>query len=136
MRGKSVKRQGTVGAILLFFLLLPLAGSATVGAKQVLLTFDDGPDPRYTAEILDILQEHKIKGLFFVLGKQVEENPWLLDRLLAEGHTIGNHTYDHRGIKKMTAKGLETEVAATDSLIEKAGGPAAVYFRPPLRGLE
>ncbi|WP_245553745.1 polysaccharide deacetylase family protein [Anaeromusa acidaminophila] len=64
-------------------------------AKVVYLTFDDGPDPQNTPVVLDILKKEQIKATFFLVGTQIEKHPDLVKRLFAEGHAIGNHTYDH-----------------------------------------
>nr|WP_320145842.1 polysaccharide deacetylase family protein [uncultured Anaeromusa sp.] len=64
-------------------------------AKVVYLTFDDGPDPQNTPVVLDILKKEQIKATFFLVGTQIEKHPALVQRLFAEGHAIGNHTYDH-----------------------------------------
>ena len=73
---------------------LPTA-QAYKAAKVVYLTFDDGPDPQNTPAILDILKKEQIKATFFLVGTQIEKHPALVQRLFAEGHAIGNHTYDH-----------------------------------------
>ena len=64
--------------------------------KTAYLTFDDGPSEAVTLQILDTLKEHQVKATFFVLGSRVEGHPWIVQRALAEGHGIGNHTYTHR----------------------------------------
>src|SRR6185369_12655771 len=63
--------------------------------KIVALTFDDGPDPRYTPRILDILKQHNVPATFFLCGKSVRLNPNLARRIASEGHTVGNHTFSH-----------------------------------------
>ncbi|MBJ3773834.1 polysaccharide deacetylase family protein, partial [Klebsiella pneumoniae] len=60
--------------------------------KQVVLTFDDGPDPEYTPKILDILDRYKIKGSFFIVGENAELNPDIIKRIYQNGHEIGSHT--------------------------------------------
>ena len=62
------------------------------------LTFDDGPDPRYTPAILDILRSHNVRATFFVIGANADQNIGLIKREYAEGHDIGNHTYTHPNI--------------------------------------
>ena len=70
--------------------------SGYLHSPLVCLTFDDGPDPVYTPAILDLLAMHKIRASFFVLGEAAERFPRLVERMLSEGHTVGNHTYSHR----------------------------------------
>ena len=63
--------------------------------KEVVLTFDDGPDPTYTTQILDILDKNQIKGTFFIVGKNAMMHPELVKKMYKEGHEIGNHTFSH-----------------------------------------
>ncbi len=72
--------------------------------KIIALTFDDGPHPKYTTEILDLLNEYNIKATFFVLGKFAEQYPEIIKRQAKEGHEIGNHTYSHINVKKKYLK--------------------------------
>ncbi len=99
--------------------------------KRIALTFDDGPSDRYTAQILDILQEHGVKATFFVVGVNVEKQPDLLRRIIAEGHEVGNHTYSHPHLQKMNETTLADELARTDALIRSVAGYEATLFRPP-----
>lgn len=117
--------------IILFILLAPLPSSWAVTGKYVLLTFDDGPDSRYTPEILDTLKQYDIRAMFFIVGKQGRDNPELLRRLVAEGHTIGNHTFDHGSIEKMAGEELQAQVLMTDSVVKIADGLLPLFFRPP-----
>jgi peptidoglycan/xylan/chitin deacetylase (PgdA/CDA1 family) len=70
----------------------------TSGGKarpEVALTFDDGPSPRYTPQVLSLLKQYQAKGTFFVLGRKAEEHPGLITAMLEEGHEVGNHTHSH-----------------------------------------
>ncbi|MER2170254.1 MAG: polysaccharide deacetylase family protein [Psychrobacillus psychrodurans] len=96
--------------------------------KVVALTFDDGPHPKYTAEILDILLKHQAKATFFVVGEQAEKNPELISRQFNEGHEIANHTYTHP--LKTTLNKLEEELIQTDDLIFSITGSRPKLFRP------
>lgn len=120
-----------VSFILLLILLLPLSGGWAQTDKVVLLTFDDGPDSRYTPEILSTLKENDIKALFFVIGSQIEANPGLFQIMIKQGHTIGNHTWNHRRIDKLAEQELIDEVLQTDESISFFTGKTTVYFRPP-----
>jgi cellulose synthase/poly-beta-1,6-N-acetylglucosamine synthase-like glycosyltransferase/peptidoglycan/xylan/chitin deacetylase (PgdA/CDA1 family)/spore germination protein YaaH len=100
---------------------------------KVALSFDDGPDPRWTPRILDILKEKKAKGAFFVIGEEANKSPGLLKRIYAEGHEIGNHTYLHRHFDDVSRArlNLEWELNLTQRLFESTLGIKTLLFRPP-----
>ncbi len=98
--------------------------------KRVALTFDDGPHYKYTAEILDILDEYGAKATFFVVGELAERYPELILRELAEGHEIGNHTYTHP-LRSGSSDALLEEAAKTTELLESTFDYSPVLFRPP-----
>lgn len=99
--------------------------------KVVAITFDDGPSPVWTPQILDELRKANIKATFFMLGMHVEKYPEIARRVAEEGHEIGNHTYDHHGLIYYTDEELETEVNRAEKAIKDATGIETVYFRPP-----
>lgn len=99
--------------------------------KIVALTFDDGPSPDWTPKILDALKEENIKATFFMLGKHVEEYPDVARRVAAEGHEIGNHTYDHHVLLYYKPEELDKEIKDAQDAIYKATGVTTKYFRPP-----
>lgn len=99
--------------------------------KEVVLTFDDGPDPSYTPEILDILNRYKVKGTFFVVGENALMHPQLVKRIYDEGHEIGNHTFTHPDITSITPSRLRMELNATQRLIQGITGRSMTLFRPP-----
>jgi peptidoglycan/xylan/chitin deacetylase (PgdA/CDA1 family) len=105
---------------------------ATSGGK-IALTFDDGPDARVTPLILDTLREHHMKATFFVVGRRVEENPDLLRRIVEEGHTIGNHSYDHADMSHLTPGQIRLELQRTQNAVDKALGYhyQMALMRPP-----
>jgi cellulose synthase/poly-beta-1,6-N-acetylglucosamine synthase-like glycosyltransferase/peptidoglycan/xylan/chitin deacetylase (PgdA/CDA1 family)/spore germination protein YaaH len=98
---------------------------------KIALTFDDGPDPRYTPAILDELKAAHAKATFFVIGSQAEKYPDLLRRIYAEGHDIGNHTYTHPNIAEISLTQLRLEVAATERLLETLIDRQSHLFRSP-----
>ena len=98
---------------------------------EVALTFDDGPDPKWTPKILQILKEKNAPAAFFVVGSQAQQYPDLLDRIACEGHEIGNHTYTHRNLAESGDEQIELELNATTRLIEALTGRSTAYFRPP-----
>ena len=98
---------------------------------KIALTFDDGPDKRNTDEILDILNEYGIKATFFVIGKNCEENPEIIKRIASEGHEIGNHTYSHPRLCKISLSKLKKEIMKTEKIVYDITGVKTCLFRPP-----
>ncbi|MFI7030936.1 bifunctional polysaccharide deacetylase/glycosyltransferase family 2 protein [Microbispora rosea] len=96
--------------------------SARPKPRRVALTFDDGPDPRWTPRLLDLLREHHAKATFFVLGARVAEHPELTRRLVAEGHEIGNHTYTHADLAAVPAWRVRVEMSLTQKALAAAAG--------------
>ena len=101
------------------------------GEHEVAITFDDGPDPQWTPKILDILRAKGVKACFFLVGKNCEDYPGLVQRIVAEGHEIGNHTYYHRNLAVMSEWQMELELTATQRAIESYTGRSTTLFRPP-----
>jgi cellulose synthase/poly-beta-1,6-N-acetylglucosamine synthase-like glycosyltransferase/peptidoglycan/xylan/chitin deacetylase (PgdA/CDA1 family)/spore germination protein YaaH len=97
----------------------------------VTLTFDDGPNPKWTPQVLDILKARGVPAAFFILGRNAEDYPDLVRRILAEGHEIGNHTYTHANLAEMSAWRMRLELDATERLIESITGISTTLFRPP-----
>jgi peptidoglycan/xylan/chitin deacetylase (PgdA/CDA1 family) len=93
--------------------------------KQIALTFDDGPTPEVTCKVLDILNEFEVKSTFFCIGKNVENYPELFDRILNEGHAVGNHTHNHLNGWKVNTKAYIKDVEKAKTKIESN------LFRPP-----
>ncbi|GGF97978.1 polysaccharide deacetylase family protein [Paenibacillus abyssi] len=103
----------------------------TIHKNRIALTFDDGPDPEHTAQILNLLKKHDTKATFFVIGKKLKKHPELGKRIVAEGHDIGNHTYNHPDLAKLSAEEIKEELAKTDRIIKKITGKKPAIFRPP-----
>ena len=99
--------------------------------NQVILTFDDGPDPEYTPQILDILKKENVPAAFFVVGMEAENNLPLLKRIFKEGHEIGNHTFTHPNIAEVSNERASAEMESTRLLIEAITGRSTVLFRAP-----
>lgn len=102
--------------------------------REVCLTIDDGPDPRDTPEILDLLAQHRARAIFFVIGKKVERHRALCRRILAEGHLLGNHTYSHPASHwwALPASLVEREIARGNEALLTATGSRPVWFRSPV----
>jgi len=99
--------------------------------KQVALSFDDGPDPKWTPRILDILRNKGVKGTFMLIGEEAAENVGLMQRVVREGHEIGNHTWSHPDISGISVRQLDLELKFTERLFESKLGIQPLYFRPP-----
>jgi peptidoglycan-N-acetylglucosamine deacetylase len=99
--------------------------------KNIALTFDDGPHPEYTPQILDILKEKNVKATFFVIGQNVAKYPELTNRIIEEGHVVGNHTFTHPFTYGLDSDVLIREIQATQNIIQEVTGTSAKYFRLP-----
>lgn len=110
--------------------ILELPPGTATGSSMV-LTFDDGPDPRYTPGILDTLARYGVRAMFFVCGEMAAENRDLLRRMAAEGHVIGNHTWTHPLIPKLSRPALVSEIGRTSEVVQQTVGEAPVWFRAP-----
>lgn len=98
---------------------------------KIAITFDDGPHPYYTEQLLDGLQERNVPATFFVTGKQAEAYPELVKRMQDEGHLIGNHTYSHIQLGKGNRKIYIEELVKTNEVIKEITGEETQYVRPP-----
>lgn len=99
--------------------------------KKIAFTFDDGPRPKITEEILDVLKENNAKATFFILGYNGKKNMKVLKRIKDEGHTIANHSYSHPNFSKLSMKDIKKELQLTQDIIFEVTGEKGKYFRPP-----
>lgn len=99
--------------------------------KKIALTFDDGPHPVYTQEILDILAEYNLKATFFVVGENAEWFPELVRKELEAGHEIGNHTYTHANLRKAQYDSVLNEILGTEKAIYENTEFRCHLLRPP-----
>lgn len=99
--------------------------------KVAALTFDDGPTPNGTTEILRVLDEMQVKATFFLIGSELEKNPAEGRRIVAAGHEIGNHSYSHVRMLLVSPAFVRQEIEKTDQLIRAAGYTQPIHFRPP-----
>lgn len=95
------------------------------------ITFDDGPHPKLTPRLLDMLKERGIKATFYVIGKNVAQYPEIMQRMVAEGHEIGNHSYSHPSLTKIGEAGVGEEITKTNEAILQACGARPTTMRPP-----
>ncbi|MXY27462.1 polysaccharide deacetylase family protein [Candidatus Poribacteria bacterium] len=100
--------------------------------RVVALTFDDGPNPPYTDRLLDILAEHNVKATFFMIGNRIEKYPETLQRAIAEGHQIGNHSYSHPVLGFCPPAYIQREIERTDDLLRQAGVTDELVIRAPI----
>jgi len=98
---------------------------------KVLFTFDDGPDAKWTPKILDLLDSRGVKAAFFLIGENAQARPDLVQREFAEGHTIGNHTFTHPDLARVSALRMEVELNVNERLLEWITGRQPRLFRPP-----
>ncbi|MDD5262795.1 MAG: glycosyltransferase [Methylacidiphilales bacterium] len=98
---------------------------------DVTLTFDDGPDPKWTPKVLDILKEEKVHAVFFLVGRQAERYPDLVRRIVTEGHEIGSHTFFHPDLSEAYPEQVRLELNSTQRLLQAITGHSTILFRPP-----
>lgn len=111
--------------------MIRLVASSMEERPRVALTFDDGPSRKYTPKLLDGLKERGIHATFFLMGKNIEGNEELVKRIQEEGHLIGNHTYNHVQLNKISAALAKEEIEKTSNEIYKITGEYPTYLRPP-----
>lgn len=107
-----------------------IAGEEDV-AKKIALTFDDGPHPRYTEQLLDGLKERKVVATFFVTGENAQNYPNIIRREQEEGHLIGNHTYSHIQLTSGNRETFREELVKTNEILENITGEKVSFVRPP-----
>ncbi|WP_068781451.1 MULTISPECIES: polysaccharide deacetylase family protein [unclassified Paenibacillus] len=99
--------------------------------KQVALTFDDVPDPRFTPQVLKILKREGVKATFFVVGSRAKKHPDLVRQIHRDGHIIGNHSYTHNQFKKHSMQEFQSEILRTEKVIQNIVGYRPKLIRPP-----
>ncbi|MEI6674795.1 MAG: polysaccharide deacetylase family protein [Verrucomicrobiota bacterium] len=107
----------------------------TVADKYIAITFDDGPHPQNTPRLLDMLRARNIKATFYMVGSNVELYPQVVRRVVAEGHEIGNHSYSHRLLSKLSDSDVRSELTRTRDAIVRAAGVSPHSLRPPYGGM-
>ena len=120
-----------------------ISGATGVSYSQVrtqlpyiAMTYDDGPHPRNTPRLLDMLRQRNIKATFYVIGRSVNQYPQITRRIVAEGHEIGNHTWSHPNLSKMSNSAVRTELNKTRDAIVAACGVQPRTMRPPYGALK
>jgi len=99
--------------------------------RVVALTYDDGPNPPYTDRILDVLAREKVHATVFLVGRAVAAYPKTVRRIVADGHAVGNHTWDHRHLVLLAREGLRSELRRTDDALQQTAHVRTRLMRPP-----
>ena len=99
--------------------------------KKIALTFDDGPHPYYTGQLLKGLREREVKVTFFITGQNVEKYPEIVKEMYGDGHLIGNHTYYHTQLTSRNAEDFKKELVMTNEAIKTVTGEDTIFVRPP-----
>jgi peptidoglycan/xylan/chitin deacetylase (PgdA/CDA1 family) len=105
--------------------------SVNTSRPFVALTFDDGPHPELTPQLLDILRQQGVRATFYVIGRNVDTYPEIARRIVSEGHEIANHTYNHPHLTQVGAARLDSEMTRTTDAIVRATGRRPTNMRPP-----
>jgi peptidoglycan/xylan/chitin deacetylase (PgdA/CDA1 family) len=111
--------------------LKPLISQGSSAKPEIALTFDDGPNPTYTPQVLNILQQYGVSATFFVIGDQVQAYPNLVQQEHAAGHIIGDQSWNHPHLTTLAAADIHTQLSNTSGAIEQATGVRPSFFRPP-----
>lgn len=98
---------------------------------EIALTFDDGPDPTYTPQVLSILEQYNVHATFFCVGDHVQDSPALVQQEYAAGHIVANHSWNHPDLTTLPADEMHTQLSITSDAIEQATGVRPSFFRPP-----
>ncbi|MEW6623535.1 MAG: polysaccharide deacetylase family protein [Bacillota bacterium] len=105
--------------------------SGPTNTNRVALTFDDGPDGKYTPQVLDVLKQYKVPATFFLIGERSARYSWVVDRIFKEGHLIGNHSWSHPNLAKVSRERLEQEISNTERILHEITGKNTALIRPP-----
>ncbi len=100
--------------------------------RIVALTYDDGPNPPYTERLLEVLAKHNVKATFFMIGNRIERHPETVNRVIAEGHQIGNHSYSHPLLGFLPPFYVRREIERTDNLLQQFNITGEIMFRAPV----
>ena len=100
--------------------------------RIVALTYDDGPNPPYTDQLLDVLAKHDVKATFFLIGNRIEKHPETVNRIIAEEHQIGNHSYSHPLLGLLPPAYVQRQIERTDDLLRQVGVIGEIVFRAPV----
>lgn len=128
---KALDLLNRLSSSLKFQVFGELVNQVDTTQKVVALTYDDGPNPPYTNQLLEILQRHQIKATFFVVGKAIEKHPETVQLLLSKGHELGNHSYSHKPLLFKKPGIIWSEIEKTDQILRQLGVKREIHFRAP-----
>jgi peptidoglycan/xylan/chitin deacetylase (PgdA/CDA1 family) len=103
----------------------------TTENKSLYLTFDDGPNPRTTESLLELLSQENVPATFFLIGSEIGKYPELTELIHQAGHTVGNHSFNHNFMPSLPTRLIEREIQQTNTLLQEINGRAPTLFRPP-----
>ncbi len=98
---------------------------------EMALTFDDGPNATWTPRLLDVLAKYQLQATFFLLGARAQAEPALVQRIAADGHLVGNHTWDHPNLARSSSRCIRQELVRTSEILQQMTGVKVKFFRPP-----
>ncbi|WP_199523232.1 polysaccharide deacetylase family protein [Kitasatospora sp. MBT66] len=132
-RGRRAARLalGTLLAAATAVVALPAAPAQAAPAKVVYLTFDDGPSPRYTPQVLALLAQYGARATFFEIGQNVAAYPEVTRRVHDQGHSVQNHSWSHPDLRSLSKSSFDSQVTATDARIRERTGTTPSCLRPP-----
>lgn len=110
--------------------------SSQIEKKQIALTFDDGPNKKWTEKYLELLKEKEVRATFFMLGKNAETYPELVQKIAADGHDIGIHSYDHNDLKKESFSSIQQDLIHSQDILTQITGNIPSLFRPPYGSID
>ena len=136
MKSTITAVSGLAAAGLLWLFFRPPFGKNVVrlntDQRVVALTFDDGPSPPYTDQLLEVLAKHNVKATFFMIGNRIEKHPETVRSVMAEGHQVGNHSYSHPLLGFLPPNSVRREIERTDKLLRQVGVTGEIVFRAPV----
>ncbi|WP_343964754.1 polysaccharide deacetylase family protein [Kribbella koreensis] len=144
MAGRMIRLLVAVGLIAMLAGCRPQAAGrapaaaaprGAVAAKYVVLTFDDGPSPQYTAQVLAILRRYGVQATFFELGQNVRKYPAVTRKVHQQGHSVQNHTYSHPDLRKVSAATFRSQIQSADRYIRAQTRSNPRCLRPPYGGV-
>ena len=121
-----------VGPLFSLMQLAPVSGP--IGPRSIAITFDDGPNPIYTPQVLDILDRYHVKATFFVVGYEAERYPNLVREIVRRGHAVANHSWNHPLLTKLRPAQIDQQISSTDQVIRQITGRVPRCVRPPYGG--
>ncbi|MFF7456983.1 polysaccharide deacetylase family protein [Kitasatospora sp. NPDC008115] len=136
-RGRRAARVavGALVAAAAAVVVLPAVPAQAAPAKVVYLTFDDGPSPRYTPQVLALLSQYGVRATFFEIGQNVAAYPGVTRQVGAQGHSVQNHSWSHPDLRKVSKSAFQYQVTATDARIRAQTGTTPTCLRPPYGGV-